>query len=752
MFTKMSVSRMFTVLLVVTILFGSAALPTSVGAAGTRFAKPSASGSGDCLSWANACTLQTALTGALAAAGALDPAFDEDGIVVTDIGGNDWIKAMAIQADGRIVVAGATDVWGENDYVLARYNSNGSLDTSFDGDGIVVTDIMDDDYGYAIAIQADGKIVVAGYSVTGGAYDFSLARYNSDGSLDPTFDGDGIVVTDIGGNDWIRAMAIQADGRIVVAGATDVWGENDYALARYNSNGSLDTSFDGDGIVVTDILVHDRGFAIAIQMDGKIVAAGGSKTGSFYDFSLARYNSNGSLDPTFDGDGIVVTDIGGDDVIYTMAIQADGRIVVAGSSTVWGENDYALARYNSNGSLDPSFDGDGIVVTDIMDDDYGYAIAIQANGKIVVAGLSYTGSNWDFSLVRYNSNGSLDAGFDGDGIVVTDIWGDDFGNAIAIQADGKIVVAGYSITGGAYDFSLARYLANNAPTDIALSNSTVAENQPTGTLVGNLTTTDLDPGDAHTYSFACAVPGADDGSFQISGSQLQTNAIFDYETKNSYAICIRTDDGHGGTFDKAFTINVTDMVETLTATFCSTGTQDGWVLETSETSGHGGSISATATTLRIGDNAAKKQYRSILSFATGSSLPDNAVITKVTLKFRKQGIIGGGNPITTFQGFMVDIKKGYFGTTALQTADFQTTGSKTYGPFKPALSSSWYSIDLTSGKDYINKLSTSSGLTQIRLRFKLDDNNNATANYLSLYSGNAGSAYRPQLIIEYYVP
>jgi uncharacterized repeat protein (TIGR01451 family) len=190
----------------------------------------------------------------------------------------------------------------------------------------------------------------------------------------------------------------------------------------------------------------------------------------------------------------------------------------------------------------------------------------------------------------------------------------------------------------------------------------------------------------------------------------------------------------------------------VTKSFYSTAPQDGWILESSETSGQGGSVNATASTLRLGDNAAKSQYRSILSFSTGSGLPDGAIITTVTLKIRRQGVIGGGNPITTFQGFMVDIKKGYFGTTALQTADFQTAASKTYGPFKPALSNSWYSIDLTSGKNYINKVSSYSGLTQIRLRFKLDDNNNRTANYLSLYSGNASSSVRPQLIVEYYVP
>jgi len=184
----------------------------------------------------------------------------------------------------------------------------------------------------------------------------------------------------------------------------------------------------------------------------------------------------------------------------------------------------------------------------------------------------------------------------------------------------------------------------------------------------------------------------------------------------------------------------------------SAGSQDGWVLESSETSNKGGTLNSSATTFRLGDEAAKKQYRGILSFNT-SSLPDaNIVITNVTLKVKKQGITGGGNPLTTFQGFMVDIKKGLLGTSALQAADFQTTGNKTYGPFTPTLSGGWYTINLTSGKAYINRLTTNGGLTQIRLRFKLDDNNNTIANYLSLFSGNAPAASRPQLIVEYYVP
>jgi hypothetical protein len=192
-----------------------------------------------------------------------------------------------------------------------------------------------------------------------------------------------------------------------------------------------------------------------------------------------------------------------------------------------------------------------------------------------------------------------------------------------------------------------------------------------------------------------------------------------------------------------------------TLIYKSTGPQDGWILESSETSKIGGTINATATTFRLGDDATNKQYRGILSFNTGT-LPDAATVTSVTLKVRRQGVTGGGNPLSTFQGFMVDIKKGSFGTTALQTSDFQATFTaatgKTYGPFNPALSAGWYSINLSGGKAYINKLSTNSGLTQIRLRFKLDDNNNAVANYLSLFSGNAPMFSRPQLVITYTVP
>jgi hypothetical protein len=186
-----------------------------------------------------------------------------------------------------------------------------------------------------------------------------------------------------------------------------------------------------------------------------------------------------------------------------------------------------------------------------------------------------------------------------------------------------------------------------------------------------------------------------------------------------------------------------------TSALKSVAAQDGWSLESGETTNMGGPINSAAATFSLGDNAQKKQFRSILSFNT-KFLPDFATITKVTLKVKKHSIVGGGNPVNAFQGFKIDIKKGFFGSAAsLQASDFQVGANKSYGPFNPALSGGWYTFDLTLAKSYINTLATGGGVTQIRLRFKLDDNNNSTANILKLYSGNAPVASRPLLIVEY---
>ena len=404
---------------------------------------------------------------AAAPPGDLDPTFDGDGKVTTDFAGSaDQANAVTIQGDGKIVTAGEAIVSGTLDFALARYNSDGSLDTTFDGDGKVTTDIASGsgDQAFSVAIQGDGKIVAAGSAVSG-SYLFALARYNTDGSLDTTFSGDGKLTTDIAaGNDQARAVVIQGDGKIVAAGFGLHFGSTigtaDVAVVRYNTDGSLDPTFDGDGIVTTNFPSDnaDQAFAVAIQGDGRIVVAGITCCAQSVDFALARYNADGSLDTTFDGDGLVTTHIVFNDQAFAVAIQGDGRIVAAGHAASGSTFDFGLARYNADGSLDTTFDADGKVTTDFAGShDEALGVAIQGNGKIVAAGFAgiFPG---DFALARYNADGSLDTTFSGDGKVTTDFaGGDDRAHAVPIQRDGKIVAAGFATVAAGRDFALARY-------------------------------------------------------------------------------------------------------------------------------------------------------------------------------------------------------------------------------------------------------------------------------------------------------
>ena len=368
-----------------------------------------------------------------------------------------------LQADGKMLVVGS-DYKG--DFAVARFNSNGTLDTSFGGGGSVTTDFFKpNDQAHSVYAQSNGSIVVAGYGSAGAAStsDFSIARFDSNGTLDTSFGGDGRVTTDFGSStDFAFSIAVQTDGKILVGGRTssDLIGTySDFALVRYNTDGSLDAGFDGDGKVTTDFKISlDDGNSVVLQADGKILVAG--ETGTDHDdFAVVRYNSNGSLDTSFDSDGKVTTDFGSStDSGSGIAVQLDGKIVVAGYSykSAYATSDFALARYNTDGSLDTSFDGDGKVTTDFGSTDVGLSVAVQVDGKIVVSGYTNGGSTgYDFALARYNPNGSLDTSFDGDGKVTTDFGSDDGGCSVALQPDGKIVVMGYG--GGRGSVAIARY-------------------------------------------------------------------------------------------------------------------------------------------------------------------------------------------------------------------------------------------------------------------------------------------------------
>lgn len=420
--------------------------------------------------------------------GSVDSSFSGDGKVITMIAGSTQqsvIRAngLAIQPDGKIVVVGSAKIGAHSDFALVRYNSDGSPDTSFSGDGQLTTAIGAGDDAANAVIIAFNKIIVAGSSSNGSDLDFAVARYNiDDGSPDLTFDTDGKVTTQpqFGtSEDIATALTIQLGNaatqpdRIVVTGSSSGVTNRDFAVVRYNLDGSLDNTFDTDGKVVTSIGTGDDApAAVMVQSSGsilrKIIVAGMSTTSSGTRFAVVRYNTNGTLDTTFGGDGIATTAVGTNtyDVGTGAALLSGGVIVVAGSSLSLSTNsldDFAIVRYNADGSLDTSFDLDGKRVDNVSDSgSSATGVAVQSDDKIVVVGSARS----NFGLLRYNTDGSLDTSFDADGRVETDIRpsGFDEAHAVAIQPDGKIVTTGLSIKlPNEQVIAVTRHQPNGAP-------------------------------------------------------------------------------------------------------------------------------------------------------------------------------------------------------------------------------------------------------------------------------------------------
>jgi uncharacterized delta-60 repeat protein len=400
-------------------------------------------------------------------AGSLDNSFGAGGIVIAPLGaGSSKTRAIAIQGDGKILAGGyAYDGTNNLDssFALARFRPDGSADNSFGTGGRVITPIrIFSDEIYSLAIQPGGKIIAAGYSNRGASgqydpFDLTLVRYNSNGTLDTTFGTGGIVITQMPNGGWGvgKAIVIERSGKIVVTGLG--------AVVRYNSNGSLDTTFGSGGIVLLPQLATNT---LVIQNETKIIVAGrGGPT--WDDFTLARLDSDGSPDTSFGTNGRVFTVFGGNAEVYSLDIQKNGKIVAAGGAyTDNTDYDFALTRYHANGSPDNSFGTNGKVVTSFgTDRDIAASVVVQRNGKILTAGRAvYNGSNGAFALARYKSNGALDNSFGSGGKVTTAVNLESEANAVAIQRNGKIVTGGSSLNPTRTDnySTLTRY-RNNPP-------------------------------------------------------------------------------------------------------------------------------------------------------------------------------------------------------------------------------------------------------------------------------------------------
>lgn len=413
-------------------------------------------------------TFSVLLSGSIlnAQQGSLDFSFGNQGKTVASINNNNELgSSVIIQQDGKLLVGGFCNTGNNNDFALMRFNVDGTIDNSFDFDGSAVVPIgTGDDVGYNLALQSDGKILLAGSTFNLNKYNFGLIRFNADGSLDNTFGGSGIVSVSFGNsNDICSSVAIQQDGKIVMTGISDNGSDYDVALARLNADGSLDDTFSSDGKLTTAIgNLYDYGNGLIIQPDGKIVITVFFNGTTNLDLFAVRYLSNGVLDNTFGSNGITVTDFGEgtNNYVYCGALQTDGKILMGGYSDGSNE-DFGLIRLNADGSLDNTFDGDGKLTSQIgTGDDKAKSIALQVDGKIILAGQSFNGTDFDYALIRYNTDGSLDNSFDTDGKQTTDIAGfEDNANGILVQPNGKIVLAGHSKIGTINKFSIARYNA-----------------------------------------------------------------------------------------------------------------------------------------------------------------------------------------------------------------------------------------------------------------------------------------------------
>jgi uncharacterized delta-60 repeat protein len=419
-----------------------------------------------------------------AAAGELDLTFAEDGRVLTDFGQNDILSGVALQADGKIVAVGWTqELAGPgSQFAVARYAPDGSLDEGFGTGGKIATSFGESSQASAraVVIQSDGKLVVGGSALAlrDGQLqvDIALARYNPDGSADDSFGSGGKVLTDFDAtHDTGSDVAIQPDGKLIVAGTTRPIGPlgtpRDFALVRYNADGSLDESFGGDGKVSTDFAASSDDFAhgVAFAPDGRIVVAGYRINRATFtsNLELARYEPDGDLDATFGDGGKVLDDSSGSTGAFDVTVEPDQRVVAAGAA----EPDLAVFRFTAGGEVDSTFGANGVASTDFgLATSGALALARQPDGKLVVAGAASPDAEPDafspfsFAVARFDGEGQLDETFHG-GTVLTELGVDtyDEARAIALQPDGKIVVGGFTATSAATgddpaDFALVRYL------------------------------------------------------------------------------------------------------------------------------------------------------------------------------------------------------------------------------------------------------------------------------------------------------
>ncbi len=407
---------------------------------------------------------------AWAAPGDPDTSFDGDGFQTLNLPGsqNDEAYAVLQLSNGRIVLGGETGSGGPDDAAVARFRGNGELDTSFSGDGSFTLDIRGvggDDRIEELAQQDDGKLLAFGWAenADGSSSHMAILRFRANGTLDPTFSGDGLLLVKFRGYTGAFGYvgAVQDDGGILIAGQVGTIGSEtdwDFAIARITAGGRLDGTFGGgDGRAVTNFSGDDGIQAMAIQSDGKALVGGWAHNPGQdnYRSAFARYRTNGTLDPTFSGDGKKILDVSDvNDEVDGIGIRGDGKSVAISGV---GGDPLALIRLTTRGKADPTFHGDGFLIVDPVPAGLGDADLDLAGKKLIVTAETF--DNQIF-VARYKPNGDLDTGFGGgDGFILATFPGasQSSPNASALQSNGRILTAGFAQI-GSQDFGVARFL------------------------------------------------------------------------------------------------------------------------------------------------------------------------------------------------------------------------------------------------------------------------------------------------------
>lgn len=399
-----------------------------------------------------------------------DVTFGTEGKVITSFEGFDAaVQFVLVQPDKKIVAGGNVSKSAKSQFSLARYNSDGSLDETFGNLGMVIADYPEQMVLSSLALQSDGKIIAGGnlYNATFSISHFVLLRFGSNGILDTTFGTNGRVVTNLSENlDRMTSLILQNDGKIMASGSTsDDSTYSDFAMVRYNSDGSEDSSFGNNGKVITSVRTWDFGYTIALQDDEKIVVAGSTSNefnpdfGFDYDFVVVKYDKYGVLDSTFGSGGSTTIGVPeANEKALSVKIATDGKITIVGEHHVF-KYSIMLVQILNNGDLDVSFGTNGVVTTALACQ-FLESVSMQPDGKIVATEYNSTGGccGAEIKLIRLLANGNFDTTFGTDGIVTTDFLNENSqANSIAIQDDGKIVIGGISGNQIQTNYGLARF-------------------------------------------------------------------------------------------------------------------------------------------------------------------------------------------------------------------------------------------------------------------------------------------------------